>query len=55
MKEYATWEERQKPLVNFITTKTKPQIQYLPRKLNEANKIALEVCKKDVEGKYMAL
>lgn len=51
MKEYAGWEERQKPRMNFIQTKTKPHICYLPRKLNDATKALLEECKKDIESK----
>lgn len=51
MKEYAVWEDRQKPRMNFIQTKAKPHICYLPRKLNDATKALLEECKKDVESK----
>lgn len=53
MKEYAAWEERQKPRMNFIQTKTKPQICYLPRRLNDATKVLLEECKKDVESEFL--
>ncbi|XP_022900605.2 pinin [Onthophagus taurus] len=49
MKEYSLWEERQKPRMHFIQTKAKPQICYLPRKLNEVNKTALEECKNEIE------
>lgn len=52
MKEYANWEERQKPLMNFIITKSKPCIQYLPRRLTEQSKILLEECKGNVESMY---
>lgn len=51
MKEYSLWEERQRPRQNFIQSKSKPHIYYLPRKLNDANKEALEVSKNDVESK----
>lgn len=51
MKEYAAWEERQKPRLNYILTKTKPHIHYLPRKLNDANKAALEKSKEQIESK----
>lgn len=55
MKEYAAWEERQKPRANFILTKTKPHICYLPRRLNDANKALVESCKADVESKYVII
>lgn len=50
MKEYAQWEERQRPRQSFIQTKVKPQIYYLPRKLNDTNKEALESSRKDIES-----
>ncbi|KRT80606.1 hypothetical protein AMK59_5861 [Oryctes borbonicus] len=49
MKEYTIWEERQKPRMNFIQTKAKPHIHYLPRKLNDKNKTDLEECKVEIE------
>ncbi|KAJ3661122.1 hypothetical protein Zmor_005537 [Zophobas morio] len=49
MKEYAAWEERQKPRMNFIQTKAKPHIHFLPRKMNDASKALLETCKADIE------
>ncbi|KAK4884364.1 hypothetical protein RN001_000635 [Aquatica leii] len=49
MREYAAWEERQKPRSNFILTKTKPHIYYLPRRINEPTKALLEKSKSDVE------
>ncbi|EFA07683.2 pinin [Tribolium castaneum] len=49
MKEYAAWEERQKPRMNFIQTKAKPHIHYLPRKMNDASKALLDSCKADIE------
>lgn len=51
MKEYAIWEEKQKPRMNFIQTKAKPHIYYLPRKLNDTSKELLEAGKKEVESK----
>ncbi|KAI4469240.1 pinn [Holotrichia oblita] len=52
MKEYTVWEERQKPRMNFIQTKAKPHIHYLPRKLNDKNKTDLEEYKTEIESKY---
>ncbi|VEN47112.1 unnamed protein product [Callosobruchus maculatus] len=49
MKEYATWEESQKPRMNFITTKTKPHIHYLPRRMNDKSKELLEKSKAEIE------
>lgn len=49
MKEYSAWEERQKPRMNFIQTKAKPHIHYLPRKMNDASKALLETCRTDIE------
>lgn len=49
MKEYAAWEQSQKPRASFITTKAKPHIHYLPRRLNEPTKELLEKSKQEVE------
>nr|CAI5843381.1 unnamed protein product [Callosobruchus analis] len=49
MKEYAIWEESQKPRMNFITTKAKPHIHYLPRRMNDKSKELLEKSKADIE------
>ncbi|KAL1512655.1 hypothetical protein ABEB36_002214 [Hypothenemus hampei] len=49
MKEYATWEQMQRPRGNFIITKAKPHIHYLPRRLNEKSKELLEESKKSIE------
>lgn len=51
MKEYANWEERQKPRMNFILTKAKPHIHYLPRRMNDGSKALLDTCKADIESK----
>lgn len=53
MKEYGVWEERQRPRMNFITTKAKPAIQYLPKRLNDTTKQLLESCKNDIESKII--
>lgn len=50
MKEYSSWEESQKQRMNFIFTKTKPRIHFLPRKLNEAHKAALENSKAEIQS-----
>lgn len=52
MKEYAAWEEQVKPTMNFIRTKAKPHIFYLPRKINDASKELLASCKADVESEF---
>lgn len=52
MKEYARWEESQKPKMCFIQTKAKPHIYYLPRRMNEQSKQLLEAGRADIESKY---
>nr|CAH7724625.1 unnamed protein product [Callosobruchus chinensis] len=49
MREYVVWEESQKPRMNFITTKAKPQIHYLPRRMNDKSKELLEKSKAEIE------
>nr|XP_023012444.1 pinin [Leptinotarsa decemlineata] len=49
MKEYSAWEETQKPRTNFILTKTKPHIHYLPRRMTNETKKLLEESKAEVE------
>lgn len=51
MKEFGTWEESKKPLMNFIRTKTKPRIYYLPKVLDKRTERKLEECKRDIESK----
>lgn len=53
MKEFGTWEESKKPLMNFIRTKTKPRICYLPKVLDKRTERKLEECKVDVESEYL--
>lgn len=52
MREYAAWEDRQRLRRNFILTKAKPHIQFLPRRLNDANKALLETCRADIDSAY---
>lgn len=51
MKEFSTWEETKKPLMNFIRTKTKPRIYYLPKVLDKRTERKLDECKRDIESK----
>lgn len=55
MKEYAAWEEKQKQRMHFIQTKAKPQICYLPRRMNDTTKELLETCRNEVESKKRIL
>lgn len=55
MKEHAEWEEKQKPLINFIQTKSKPHLYYLPKILNAKCKELLENNKQSIESKYIFL
>ncbi|CAG9829059.1 unnamed protein product [Diabrotica balteata] len=48
-KEYTVWEQNQKPSMNFIKTKAKPHIYYLPRKMSDRTKKMLEDSSKKVE------
>lgn len=52
MKEYNAWEETQKPRKNFISTKSKPHIHYLPRKLNDKTKELLSSSKNEIDSKF---
>ncbi|CAG9765902.1 unnamed protein product [Ceutorhynchus assimilis] len=49
MREYAAWEQTQKPRANFILTKAKPQIHYLPRRIDDKSRELLEKAKKDID------
>lgn len=55
MKEFGTWEESKKPLMNFIRTKTKPRIHYLPKVLDKRTERKLEECKRDIESKCVCV
>lgn len=52
MKEFTMWENSKKSLMNFIRTKTKPRIYYLPKVLDKRTERKLEECKKDIESEY---
>lgn len=52
LKQYTAWEERQKLRQNYILTKAKPHIQFLPRRLNDANKALLNSCRSDIDSTY---
>lgn len=51
MKEYSAWEQSQKPRKNFLVTKAKPHIHYLPRKLTDRTREMLQESKANVESK----
>ena len=51
MKELATWEEAKKPLQNFIRTKSKPRLYYLPKVLDKKTEKKLQDSKADLESK----
>lgn len=55
MIEYNAWEETQKPRKKFIITKSKPQIHFLPHKLNDKAKELLASTKAEVESKLFRL
>lgn len=51
MKEFDAWEQSKKPLANFICTKSKPRIHFLPKILDKKAQKKLEESKKEVESK----
>lgn len=55
VRDLAAWEESKKPLANFIRTKTKPYIYYLPKKLNSRMEEKLRQSKIEVESKWGTL
>lgn len=52
MKELSTWEEAQKPLMNFVRTKAKPHIYYLPKVIDAKTEKKLEDSRAALESKY---
>lgn len=51
LKELAMWEESKKPLANFIKTKAKPRIFYLPKVLDKKSEKKLADCRSSLESK----
>lgn len=51
MKELTLLEDAKKPLMNFIRTKTKPKIYYLPKVLNRKMEKKLADSRADIESK----
>lgn len=52
MKGFTEYEEWKKPLMNFIRTKSKPHIYYLPKILDKATESKLAESKREVESEY---
>lgn len=48
VREFAAFEEAKKPLMNFIRTKAKPSIFYLPKMHNKSTESKMAECKKDI-------
>lgn len=55
IRDLAAWEESKKPLSNFIKTKTKPHIYYIPKKMNSKTEEKLKESKLEVESKFFVL
>lgn len=53
LKELAVWEESKKPLANFIKTKTKPRIYYLPKVLDKKSEKKLADCRSSLESELL--
>ncbi|XP_060536132.1 pinin [Cylas formicarius] len=49
MREHTAWEEKQKPRMNFIISKAKPHLHYLPRRMTDKARQLLEVSRSEVE------
>lgn len=49
LKELAMWEESKKPLANFIRTKARPRIYYLPKVLDKKSEKKLAECRSSLE------
>lgn len=47
MKDLEAWEETKKPLANYIKTKTKPYIYYLPKKMDSKTEKKLKECQEE--------
>lgn len=55
MKEFTTFEEAKKPLMNFIRTKNKPYIYYLPKVLDKQTESKLADSKRDIQSEWKLL
>lgn len=53
MKELSTWEEAQKPLMNFVRTKAKPHIYFLPKVVDAKTEKKLEESRILLESEYL--
>lgn len=51
MKELSAWEESKKPLLNFIRTKAKPRVYYVPKVMDKKSEKKLADSKADLESK----
>lgn len=49
MKELRAWEATKRPLANFIKTKSKPHLYFLPRQLNKKTEERLKKSKEEIE------
>lgn len=55
MKEFSAWEDSKKPLMNFVRTKTKPRIYYMPKVMDKRLQRKLDECKHDIESKILSI
>lgn len=51
LKGLTMWEETKKPLANFIKTKAKPRIYYIPKVLDKKSEKKLADCRANLESK----
>lgn len=52
VQEFEKWEASQKNLGNFILTKSKPHVYWLPKKMSDKANEKLESSRKYHESKY---
>lgn len=53
--EFEKWESSQKSLGNFILTKAKPHIYWIPKKINDKTSELLSSSKKYHESKFIVI
>jgi pinin len=52
LKDFSAWEELQRPLLNFVRTRTRPHIYYMPKTLNKETQEKQKKCRAELEGKF---
>jgi pinin len=50
LKDFSAWEALQKPLLQFVRTRTRPPVYYMPKSLNKETQEKQKKCRADLEG-----